>query len=323
MKSAEVNVTQAERRLTLCQVALCGRKGLAELEPWYVGALGFRPVGGAHFSGPELIGFTGMDVPAIDVEVGWFVGRDGFQQVEYFHFAEPESRPKRADWTPADIGYVVVGIHVLDFDGTIERLAALGSVPLGAIVGGAGDRRASLLDPNGNLVELMERDIQGSAKEDPARPDANPAVRFVRASVGDLDRSRRFFVDALGLRPAAVDLHGGEHEAGWGLEGARVELEVLEAGGCFVELAQYGDGVRRDRPEDHRLSDEGILNLACGSGDPEPVRLARKRLLNGPYAVHDDERSAELECNYVTDDQGFSVELLYMGASRRAEYGFI
>lgn len=314
---------QPAQQLQLCQVALSGRKRFEEIEPWYVGGLGFETAGGTHFAGAELASFAGIDAPSVDVNLSWLVGRHDFVQLEYFDFKEPETRPKREDWTPADVGYNVLGIHVLEFDATLARLADLGSEPIGPVVGVVGDRRACVLDPNGALLELLEKDLSTPAERTPARPDVNAAVRFVRASVRDLARSHRFFVETLRLEPVSVQLHGEEHEAGWGLERAPQKTEVLAAGNCFLELVEYADGLGRERPDGYRISDEGILNIACGSPEAEPVRQVRDRIQAGPYVLHDDMWSPELECNYVTDDQGFSVEVLYMGIPKRAEFGFV
>lgn len=314
---------ESPQDLRICQVAISGRRTFAEAERWYVEGLGFEAAGGADFAGPDQAGVAGIDVPTLDTRLDWLVGRDEFFQLEYFSFREPETRPKRDDWTVADVGYNVVGVHVMAFDDTLERLAVLGSVPVGAVVGVDGDRRAVVLDPNGVVFELMERDIAAPAARPPVRPEGNPAVRFVRATVADLGRSRRFFVETLGLEPVSTELHSPQQEAALGVGEAPVDSEVVAAGGCFVELVQYAEGVARERPQDFRISDEGILNVACGSVVPGPVREARDRVHAGPYAVHDDVRAPEFELNYVTDDQGFSVELLYIGASKHVEFGFV
>lgn len=315
--------TESRHDLTLCQVAISGRRTFAEVEAWYVEGLGFRAAGGADFAGPDQARVAGIEAPTLDTRLDWLVGRDEFFQLEYFSFREPETRPKREDWTVADVGYNVVGVHVLAFDATLERLAALGSAPVGPVTGVGGDRRAVVLDPNGVVFELLERDVAVPGARPPVRPGSNPAVRFVRATVADLERSRRFFVETLGLAPVATELHSPEHEAVLGVGDAPVDSEVVAGGSCFVELVQYAEGIARERPRGYRISDEGILNVACGCVVPGPVREARNRIHAGPYAVHEDVRAPEFELNYVTDDQGFSVELLYIGASRHVEFGFV
>jgi catechol 2,3-dioxygenase-like lactoylglutathione lyase family enzyme len=308
--------------LELCQVAISGRKTLAEVEPWYVEGLGFEYAGGADFVGAEFPAVAGIDAPMLDTRLDWLVGRQGFFQLEYFHFKQPEVRPKREEWTLADIGYGSIGIHVVDFDATLERLAGLGSVPVAPVVGEAGDRRACLLDPSTVVVELMEKDVPTAEERPSPRPDG-PAIRFIRATVGDLERSRRFFAETLGLESVATELHSAEQEAGLGAGKDPVETQVMVAGSCLLELVQYAEGVGRERPEGYRISDEGILNIACGSADPEPVREARQRTEAGPYSVHADLRDDEFDLNYVTDDQGFNVELVYIGAPKHTDFGFI
>lgn len=46
------------------------------------------------------------------------------------------------------------------------------------------------------------------------------------------------------------------------------------------------------------------------------MREARSRLYAGPYEVDADFFSDEFELYYITDDQGFNVELLYIGAPK-------
>src|SRR5204862_525422 len=111
----------------------------------------------------------------------------------------PRARPLPADWSPADVGYSMVGVHVRDFDVALERLERASAPPVAPPVGAAGARRACVRDPEGILLELMEDDPRGPARRERPRPEVGPAVRFVTLSVPDLERSQRTFRDVLGL----------------------------------------------------------------------------------------------------------------------------
>ena len=52
----------------------------------------------------------------------------------------------------------------------------------------------------------------------------------------------------LGLKRSDATLRAHEHEALWGLAGARTRSSVFHAGGVLVELVQYLDPVGRPRP---------------------------------------------------------------------------
>ena len=168
-----------------------------------------------------------------------------------------------ADYRPCDVGYSRVGFWVQDFDQTLERLAALGTPPLTAPVGKAGERRACVRNPEGVFIEVMEDDpLRGRTRD--ARPDCRVAARSVTLSVPDLEKSKRYFMGALGMPESTAALRRPEHEALWGLDGATTRSVVLDAGNVLVELVQYLDPVGKPWPEGHRISDQGILNIAFG-----------------------------------------------------------
>jgi short-subunit dehydrogenase len=174
------------------------------------------------------------------------------------------------------------------------------------------------------LIELMEDDPRTAAPRARPRPEVPAVARSVTLSVPDLDRSRRFFVGVLGLGVAdGIELHRPEHEALWGLEGAKRSAVVLSAGDFLVELVQYSEPAGRPWPPGYRISDQGLLNVAFGfrtrgeldsvyercreaghKGNSRPLRF-------GPWSVV-----------YVNNDQRFSVELLHVEPWYEGRMGF-
>jgi catechol 2,3-dioxygenase-like lactoylglutathione lyase family enzyme len=301
------------------QIALNGTVPLDSVVAFYVEGLGFLPTGGMSISGAELARLQGLDVDKMRAELRWAVGRAGFMQLELFAYTQPECRPRRADWSPADVGYNVVTVHVRDFDATLGRLARRGAVPVSDIAGPAGARRACVADPNGNLVELVEHDPAPDVEA--ARPEINADIRGVRVTVPDLVQARRFFTESLGLVPAGVPAHDETHESLWGLAGRSPELVTLTDGRTFVELANYGKATR-GWPEGYRITDEGVLNIALASTDKQDYLDTCRRVAAGPHTMHPEAvLRPDLQGTYVTNDQGLSVELIYWAPSAWAEFG--
>ena len=192
-----------------------------------------------------------------------------------------------------------------------------------APVGAAGARRACVRSPDGVFVELMESDPLPS-DAGPGREACGTAVRSVTLSVPDLDRSVQFFGGALGLPRSGTSLHGPEHEALWGLAGARTTSAVFTAGDVLVEAVQYLDPPGRPWPAGYRISDQGILNIAFGARSRhDHVAIFNRAVAGGARANWRPFQLPGAGVVYVNDPQGFSVELLWMkpGKSDR-EWGF-
>ena len=103
-------------------------------------------------------------------------------------------------------------------------------------------------DPTDAIVEIME------ATSGFAGP--GPALGYVTASVADLETARRYFGGAFGLEeidPVAV--HRTEHEALWGLDGARRTCAVFRAGAALIEVVQYASPAPRPPDPDALLAE--------------------------------------------------------------------
>jgi short-subunit dehydrogenase/catechol 2,3-dioxygenase-like lactoylglutathione lyase family enzyme len=306
----------------LCQIAF-SVTDLRRTQAWYRDALGFEPAGGTNlFAGPLSSMVQGL--PRAASTCWWLVDRQDLFQLELFEFRSPPVRPLPADWRPCDVGYSMVGIHVADLDATIERLGSAGSAPLADPVGPIGSRRVCVRDPEGVLLELMEDDPRENGARERSRPDLPIAARSVTLSVPDLDRSRGFFGDVLGLEAAdGVTLHGPEHEALWGLEGAKRHTQLMWAGDFLVELVAYDEPRGKPWPNGYRISDQGLLNVAFGFRDrgafEAMVRRCREAGYEGNAAPM---RLGSWSVIYVNDDQGFSVELLHIERWYEGQMGF-
>jgi catechol 2,3-dioxygenase-like lactoylglutathione lyase family enzyme len=141
------------------------------------------------------------------------------------------------------------------------------------------------------------------------------ATRFVTLSVPDLERARGTWLDALGLAEAHdLRLHGPEHEALWGLAGASRKSFAAWAGDVLVEVVEYTSPVGLPWPSGHRISDQGLLNVALGFRDRGSFRRALERAKAA--GLRPNWRPFELFGRwgivYVNDELGFSVELLYV-----------
>lgn len=296
---------------------------LARTHDFYHRVLGFEPAGGTEAFRGRLTS-AAQGIPDVEATCWWLVDQREYMQLELFQFDSPAVRPLPADWRPCDTGYTSVGLHVTNFDTALECLAAAGVPLLSKVEGRSGRRRVCIRDPEGVLLELMEEDLCAGGSV--ARPAIPVVARSVTVSVPDLSKARRFWVDTLGLEEAAdVTLHVPEHEAQWGLEGARRESLLLWADNFLVELVRYDQPVGRPWPADYRLSDQGLLNVAFGFRDVEALHAAYDRVIAAGYRCN----TKPLEIGsggvvYCNDDQGFSVELLCSsGAAMDEAVGFI
>ncbi len=295
----------------LCQIAF-SVSDLRRSHRWYQDLFGFIPAGGTEaFKGWAAEKVQGL--PGARSTCWWLLDTQEQFQIELFQFHCPQSRSQPSDWRMCDHGYNLVGIHVPDFDAALARAERLGSPLIGTVVGEHGRRRACLHDPDGALLELMEDDPR--APNPRLRPRSGPlsTTRFITLSVADLAQSRDFMVNALELEEACgLSLHDPEHEALWGLDGARRESLLFWADDLLIEVVQYRDPPGRALPADYRISDLGILNLAFGYRRQRELRRVFDRMVNAgakpnfpfPFSVFN------WGVMYVNSPQNLSFELL-------------
>ena len=296
---------------------------LAATERWFRQGLGFMPAGGSRqmMRGPLASAVQGL--PRAASTAWWMVDRNEWFQLEMFQFERPTARLMANEFRPCEIGYTRIGVWVADFDQALTRLESLGSLPLTDPIGPAGKRRACMRNPDGVYVEIMEDDPLSGAGLALSRSACPVAVRSVTLSVPDLARSDAFFSSGLGLERSDAALRAPEHEALWGLDGARMRGSVFSAGGVLLELVQYLDPVGRPRPAGYRISDQGVLNVAFGARcNRDHAELYRRAREAGARENCRPLRMPGAGVVYVNDPDQFSVELLWMSPARDRRVGF-
>ncbi|SDP47603.1 EthD family reductase [Desulforhopalus singaporensis] len=311
-----------KHNITLCQVAM-SVTDLKTTFAWYQDMFGFLPSGGTEeFCGPLFEAIQG--IPDVASKTLWAVDQQEFFQLEFFQFKSPEVRPLPKDWRPCDIGYNALGLHVADFDATLARLETAGTKLLSAPAGSKGSRRVCVKDPEGVLLEIMEDDPCAADATPRPRPKVPVAVRSVTMSVPDLEKSKKVFIDAFGLKEAAgVTLHTPEQEALLGLEGAKRKELLLLAGDILLEVVQYLDPVGKPWPEKYRISDQGLLNVAFGCKNAQVFNETYARCIAAGYEGNSDPVvTPNGGMIYFNDDQGFSIEMLFVDDAMAAQVGF-
>ena len=280
-------------------------------ERWFREGFGLLPAGGSRalMRGPLATKVQGL--PRAASTCWWLLGRNSWFQLELFQFDRPMAKPMPPDFRPCDIGYTRIGIWVEDFDATLKRLAGLSSQPLINPLGERGGRRACVRNPDGVYVEIMEDDPLPQFNRR-GRVDCPAAIRSVTVSVPQLFDVAIFFEAGIGLKASTVALHTPEHEALWGLAGATTASRVFDGGEVLIEVVQYLDPAGKPRPDDYRLSDQGILNIAFGARRKSDFDAVYGRA--EAFGAQPNCRPVHLPTAgsvvYVNDPHGFSVEIL-------------
>lgn len=296
---------------------------LRRTEQWFREGFGLLPAGGSRWMmrGPVAARVQGL--PGAASTCWWLVARNDWFQLELFQFERPMARLMPLDSRPCDIGYTRIGLWARDFDATLARMVALGTPPLTPPVGAPGRRRVCVRNPDGVYVEIMEDDpLAGAAGA--GRTECPAAIRSVTMSTPDLDGSVAYMRDGIGIPECDVALHGPEHEALWGLAGARCRSTVLDAGSVLVEVVQYLDPAGKPWPDGYRICDQGILNIAFGARNKrDHTAVVRKAAAFGARPNWRPFHLPGAGVVYVNDKLGFSVEVLWMkpGKSDR-DWGF-
>ncbi|GAA0975544.1 hypothetical protein GCM10009555_033600 [Acrocarpospora macrocephala] len=303
----------------LIQVAVC-TANMPRTIRTLVEVFGFSSAGGRPRWGEFAARL--QELPSGDdtsVMLWWMLGRQEFVHIELFHHINPPQRPRPAGWRPSDLGWVRYGITVSDFDAVLERLSAAGESTLTDPVIVDGARRVCFRESGSDvIVEIIEE------TEETAVPGVRPgpAVSYAAVSVSDLEVARRQIREVYGFPEIASDaLHRPEHEALWGLEGARRTCAVFQAGDVLLEVMEYEIPEPKAPDPDAPLSDQGFMNVAMGYRDRDELLRAREaserlgiRSTAGMPAVSGG--------FYLRLVDNLSVEMLLVPEQFASSYGF-
>ena len=305
----------------IAQLALC-TSDLPQTVRLYTEVFGFAGAGGLMIWGEWLAHIQGLGDDAAS-SLWWLVGRQELLQIELFTHTLPRQRPLSADWGPSDLGWTRWGLAVPDFEPALARLKAFGISTITEPVVYAGLRRVCFRDPGtAVIVEVME---DGAALPGGTRPryyELAPAVVYATLSVPDLDRARTFFIDTVGLTDDDAVLHTPDLEALWGLPGASRETFVARGGDIYLEVVRYDDPVGRPRPADHRLSDQGFMNIAVGSRRRSESLAILDKLAAAGYEINAELPGPTAGGTYLTDADGNSLEVICAPREFDSAFGF-
>ncbi|MCK9250749.1 MAG: VOC family protein [Solirubrobacteraceae bacterium] len=289
--------------------------------------LGFRDAGGRVFSGPLLAEVQELGDDGATV-IWWLVGDQDYLQLELFHHTVPVQRPRPADERVCDLGWSRWTIEVGDLDAATAVFARYGIAPMGPVVTDADSRRACFRDPWTavplEVVEMVGRRDDGAlggGRRDPTGPRATPRIVAATVSVPDLERARATFVDLLGMPLVDGALHRAEHEALWGLDGARSRSFAVRGGDAALEVVEYLEPRGRPAPADRLLSDQGFMHAAVGHEDIAPLRRLADRVLAAGHRLTAPLPDGSSGGTYAWCDD-VSLELFAVPPEERAAYGF-
>lgn len=295
--------------VVLAQVALNTADITATLR-LYCELFGFENGGGGVAWG-DIARVQGLEAEAHWMR-WWMVGAQPFFQLELFHHGHPKQRPLPEDWQPSDHGWVRFGIAVDDFDRVVAGLQRR-SIPIIGTAGSPGRRHLAFRDPYvGVILEIVE----GAAT-------ACPAVIYATSSVPDIARARHLYEEVLGAEIQPLELlHTTEDESLWGLPAARREGFLVRLGDRFLEILSYSRPAGRPRPADHRIVDQGIMNVGLGSRNVSTIFELISRVQAAGLEITIPVVFGEVAGTYVVEPD-LPVELIGIPAHLDKIYGFV
>jgi catechol 2,3-dioxygenase-like lactoylglutathione lyase family enzyme len=154
-------------------------------------------------------------------------------------------------------------------------------------VGSPGKRRVAFRDPfAGIIIEIIEENEALSPGVRHRHFDLDPFIVYAAVSVSDIAASRDFFGRVVGLPLLDNHLHAAKDEALWGLSGADRASFLADTGDMLIEVVEYRSPRGRAKPADHRLSDQGIMNIALRAIDKHRVQgIIDRSLADDPGSI--------------------------------------
>ena len=252
----------------------------------------------------------------------YMVGRQELMQLEFWTHTTPSQRPLPSGWRPNDIGFCRLGIAVSDFPGVLARLSALGIRILTPPLEVNGLRRVCFRDPTvGIPIEVMEEGEGLPGKRDRYH-DLDPAVAYVAVSVTNLEDAQAYFGNVVGLEPVEGELHTQDHEALWGLPGARRRAALLRGGTTFMELVQYESPAGRPHPMDDGLDCQGFKTVAVGFRDPSDTGAVFHRVKQAGLLWTVAEPLSHISGNHVVGAVAHHMKTLSVPLELERKFGY-
>jgi catechol 2,3-dioxygenase-like lactoylglutathione lyase family enzyme len=268
---------------------------------FYRDLFGLAHVGGTQFSGKTTEAVQGMI--GASSNCSWLMDDRPYFQFEIFQFDCPLGRPLASKRQHQDIGYSRLIFSVPALAGVAARAGV-------EVIELHGQRTSYLRDPDGIAVQIIEADV--------------PSARLtgVALSVPEIEIAKHSFTDGCGCKP----LSGPAPDWGqlWGETGASKDMFLLDGGTITLEISAYHTPQSQPWPDDYKIADHGILNVALGFDSAVDIQKAlatmqavgikpNAPLVRGPglFAL-----------TYSKDHQGFSIETLYVSKIAAGAFGF-
>lgn len=295
--------------LKLVQLALTTRDLPAALR-FHAEIFGFSNAGGIPIWGSPMR-LQGLDSSARAM-MWWLLDGQDFFQIELFAHSEPFPQAKAEDWRPNDLGWVRFGIYAPSVNAVKQALSAWSVSLIGERRDEKGSHRIVFTDPTTSaMIEVIEDDTVERC-----------TVAYVTYSTADIESSRRFYGETLGLPLLDRNLlHLGRDEALWGLDGAETDGFVVETPGPWIEIVQYRNPVGRPKSANARITDLGIMNVALGAADEDAVRGMIMKVQAEGYSTTPVFGDGGSVVTYLTEP-GSEIELIAVPEKAAAQWGF-
>ncbi|MBW0148495.1 VOC family protein [Marinobacter arenosus] len=273
------------------------------LRSWYGTLFGFVSSGRTIYAGKLSTRVMGID--GVNTRCYWSLdGNADMFQLEFFDFRSPEMRPRPEHWSPAMPGYACIGIYSQRFQCCVDALSA--QQRLEAVEGETGGRVAYARDPEGNALEIYERDPLPDAGWNGRKQPS--AVRLIRLNSHDAEGVARAWSGSLGVTPVQMP-------EGWAQRLSVVkqglsEPRYLRGGGVVVEICRTAEPFPGgQRPP---LYQHGFMNFALNTQSRiEWDEVYAQALWSGFRANGKALEAGIFKVMYINDPDGNSIELLY------------
>ena len=141
------------------------------------------------------------------------------------------------------------------------------------------------------------------------------ALTHIGICVSDLDRSLRFYRDALGFAYVSeLEVAGEPGDTLLRLKDVQLRAVYLERDGVRIELLHYSSPPRKPAPRPHEMNDLGLTHLSFRVSDVEGT-LAALREAGGTILEDTVIRfsGSDPVAAFLTDPDGMLIELVNAG----------